>query len=83
MIPAYVYAPPYEANPSSPVLIWNAYAPSFHPNAQIDFCMNPLFHTGYSIHDRAMFYWCEPGVWTDYYSGDMVSQELRSIIDGL
>ena len=81
MIPAYVYAPPYEANPS-PVLIWNAYAPSFHPNAQIDFCTNPLFHNGFSIHDRATFYWSEP-VWTDYYSGEMVSLKLRSIIDDL
>lgn len=73
MIPAYVYAPPYEAN-HSPVLIWNAYAPSFQPNAQIDFCTNPLFHTGYSIHDRAMFYW--HGV----YTGDIITPFFEDLL---
>ena len=72
MIPAYIFAAPYEANPS-PVLIWNAYAPSFHPNAQIDFGMNPLFYNGLSIHDRAMFYW--PG-WIDTTYIDEVSFEV-------
>lgn len=73
MIPAYIFAAPYEANPS-PVLIWNAYAPSFHPNAQIDFGMNPLFHDGFSIHDRAMFYWY--GV----YAGDVITPYVEDLI---
>lgn len=77
MMPAYVYAPPYEAN-VSPVLVWNAYAPSFHPNAQIDLCSFPLHYGGMTIHDRAMFYW--HGIYTGEvvptFNDDLLSFEV-------
>ena len=75
MIPAYVYAPPYEADPF-PVLIWNAYAPSFHPNQQIDLRTDP-FGYSFTIQDRASFYW------PDIYLGDTVSTDLRILVDSM
>jgi hypothetical protein len=77
MVPAYKFVPPYETNPFS-VLIWNAYAPSFHPNAQIDLRTDP-FGYSLSIRDRAAFYWPD----TLYYSGEAVSFELWNLINDI
>ncbi len=73
MISTYKFVPPYEANPS-PVLIWNAYAPTFNPNAQIEFCTDPLFNYGLTIRERAMFYW--HGV----YTGDILTPLIDHIV---
>ncbi len=75
MIPAYRYAPPYEEKPF-PVLIWNAYAPSFHPHQQINQRMDPYGYT-LTIEDRASFYW--PGI----FSGEIVSDDLRCVVDSM
>lgn len=75
MIPAYVYAPPYNADPF-PVLIWNAYAPSFHPNHQIELRTDPLNYPGLTTGERASFFWY------DVYTGSVTTHIVDEIVPG-